>query len=405
MRYAYLKYGNVVDELRAVGPRPASVPASGPITFAGNFLRLVGNDPALMVSPGASSETLRIGSVEAVTLSPGRGIGKLPQALANAWRQFRMLMTFKPDVIVCTADGFALWTAFLVSRLKRAWLVHSRQRAIRVASDPPRRKVIAYIDGMVIRRVDRVICHGPFTRNQVEQIGVPSEKIIEFDVRFDRSEPLTSVDGRAAMREARRRITFLGRVEASKGIFELLDAFSSLAERFPDADLCYVGGGGDLERLRALVDKRNLANRVYCVGRVSHGEIWSYLERAYVLVTPTRSGLEGNPMTVLEGLAAGAPVIGPNAGPFPFMIHDEVDGLLFEVDSVRDLRRKLEAVLRDRGFTRRLSEGAVTTEREREAGVIDFGQALAQALEAKHDIGGAPMRQKGYRRRRGEVEL
>lgn len=85
-------------------------------------------------------------------------------------------------------------------------------------------------------------------------------------------------------------------------------------------------------------------------------------------------------MVGLEGQAIGLPIIGPAAGPFPFMIRDGIDGLLFEVNSVADLRRKIELALDDSHLRRRLALGALATADRRAKSLRSFGEALDEVL-------------------------
>jgi glycosyltransferase involved in cell wall biosynthesis len=85
-------------------------------------------------------------------------------------------------------------------------------------------------------------------------------------------------------------------------------------------------------------------------------------------------------MAALEGLAVGVPVIAPQAGPFPFMITRGVNGLLFEVNSVTDLRRTLEQILDDTLLRASLARGALEYENRRAASCITFGDALNSTL-------------------------
>ena len=92
-------------------------------------------------------------------------------------------------------------------------------------------------------------------------------------------------------------------------------------------------------------------------------------------------------MVGLEGQAIGLPIIGPAAGPFPFMIRDGIDGLLFEVNSVADLRRKIESTLDDSDLRRRLSLGALATADRRARLLRSFGEALDEVFARLSDRG------------------
>lgn len=381
MRYAYLKYGNVVHELELVGPEPGKVTDSGPTTFIENFLQMVGKDPGLLISFGEKNGTKVIRNIEAVTYKRPTGALKLFAAIGTVRKLFLRLSSFKPDVIICVQDGIGLWSSYVICRIHSIPLIHSRQRAIRVRGDKLRRRFIAMIDGYVLRRASMIICHGPFTRDQLRGIGVSDSKIIEYDVQFDKTmmgmRDCSQVE--SGDDDRRFRIIFLGRVEESKGVYELFQACQPLLEKRKDVELVYVGDGYALEELKRRAAKTNFKDRISFTGRVPHKEIGKQLCEAGMLVTPTRFGLEGWPMAALEGLAMGVPVVAPNSGPFPFMIKDGENGLLYESDSVGDLARKIEALLDSPELRRQLAKGATRWETTRSASVIRFGDALKTA--------------------------
>jgi glycosyltransferase involved in cell wall biosynthesis len=380
MKYAYIKYGDVVDELEKVGPSPTKVPLSGPLTFISGFLRMVGDNPALLISWTRNDWNSRseVGHIQAYAYKRPKSLLKF----ATAFRMFGQLIRFRPDIVLCVHDGPGLWAAFLVCRLLGTALLHSRQRAIKVAGDSWRRRASAKIDGFVIRHAKGVICHGPFTRHQLIEIGVSASRIIEFDVRFDEfisSQTSASGVSGAQPDTDRRKILFLGRMEASKGIFELLEASIPLLKARSDVDLCFVGQGAALQHLQQRVSNEGMDSRIFFTGPLPHNQVSAQLRSATLLAAPTRRGLEGWPMAALEGLAMGVPVVAPDAGPFPFMIEDGFNGLLYTDGQIADLRKKIESILDDPGLRDKLAIGAEKTAAARAETVKDFGTALDRA--------------------------
>ena len=383
MRYAYVKYGNAVEELSQIGPQPETVPESGPMTFLGNFLKVVGNNPALVISWDNSilSFAKKIkGNIEANTYR--RPVGFMKFSLGT--QIFLKLIRFRPDIVLCVHDGPGLWACFFACCILRKKLIHSRQRAIRVLGDKWHRRVTAFIDGFVIRRSAGIICHGPFTKYQLKMKGVSECKIIEFDVRFDSFLEFQSKYNRdrdISNTRNKFELIFLGRMESSKGVFEFLQACFPILKSKKNVFLTFIGDGSALGSLRDYVNHKKMGSRIFFTGNIPHNEVRLKLIKGFLLVTPTRRGLEGWPMAALEGLAMGIPVVAPNAGPFPFMIQDGVNGLLFKPDSVADLRIKIEMLINDPLLRDRLSVGAkeATLKRKNEK-IPDFGSALQVAI-------------------------
>jgi len=146
--------------------------------------------------------------------------------------------------------------------------------------------------------------------------------------------------------------------------------------------LVYVGDGQDLTSLIERIHQRGLSERVTTTGGVPHEEIVAYVNEATLMVMPTQHGLEGWGMSAVEALAMGVPVVAPNAGPFQFMVDDGVCGLLYKVDSIVDLRKKIELILNDSDLRSQLSKGAIEWEKRRNKNLITFGQALKLAHDS-----------------------
>ena len=85
-------------------------------------------------------------------------------------------------------------------------------------------------------------------------------------------------------------------------------------------------------------------------------------------------------MAAMEGLAMGVPVVAPDAGPFPYLVRDGENGLLFEQDSVDSLVAALRRLLNDEALRERFSSTAL---RERKALLkpeLRFAEAVDQAF-------------------------
>jgi len=109
--------------------------------------------------------------------------------------------------------------------------------------------------------------------------------------------------------DGRRFILYMGRLHQKKGIERLMEAFAAVQARHSDAVLVIAGAGeGSYETaLSALVERYGLNKRVVMTGFVSGIRRVALLRSAYVHVLPSLS--EGLPMSALEAMACGTPVI------------------------------------------------------------------------------------------------
>jgi glycosyltransferase involved in cell wall biosynthesis len=153
---------------------------------------------------------------------------------------------------------------------------------------------------------------------------------------------------------------FLGVVRPEKGVYELLAAWPRVLAKLPDARLV-IAGSGEIDRARATARELGICGSVDFPGWVGAEEKARLLAKASALVLP--SHFEALPMAVLEGMAAGLPVVATRVGAIPDAVGPEA-GLLVEPRDVGALAEALGLALGD--SPRRIAMGAAARLRARE---------------------------------------
>lgn len=129
---------------------------------------------------------------------------------------------------------------------------------------------------------------------------------------------------------------FFGRLSYEKGVKTLLSAFKEL----PECHLKIAGTGPLENELKNFTYTNNVSN-VEFLGYKSGTDLTDLVENAYFIIVPSE-WYENNPMTIIEGYAAGVPVIGANIGGIPEIIDDSRTGYLFTSSDVADLIRAVK---------------------------------------------------------------
>ena len=125
---------------------------------------------------------------------------------------------------------------------------------------------------------------------------------------------------------------FVGRLVVEKGIEVLLEAFSNTHFQL------HIYGYGPLEQ--KVRDFAELHQNISYKGALPHDELFEQLRKCSALIFPS-IWYEGMPLTVIEGLSTGTPVIASNLGAMSTMIQDKSNGLHFEAGNPLDLAQKL----------------------------------------------------------------
>lgn len=105
---------------------------------------------------------------------------------------------------------------------------------------------------------------------------------------------------------------YLGRIEKSKGVFDLLKAFSRIKQDIWDYRLLFIGDGAASAQLRKMVERLKLRGKVHILGQIPFEEVVDYLQRARALVIPTHS--DSIPLVFGEALQTATPMIVTDVG-------------------------------------------------------------------------------------------
>lgn len=155
------------------------------------------------------------------------------------------------------------------------------------------------------------------------------------------------------------RVLFAGRIRASKGIWEVLDAARMLQQRQPGRyRWVFAGGGLELDELRLEVAKRGLGEIVTVTGQVAPRRLLELIDECHVLVSPTRSDFrEGLQKIAIEGILRGRPVVTTKYS----NAFDRFGPALLECEerSAESLVRAIETLSRDAACYRRIQQVAV----------------------------------------------
>lgn len=151
-------------------------------------------------------------------------------------------------------------------------------------------------------------------------------------------------------------LIYTGRLGPEKNLDLLLRAFAGAATAIPELRLLLVGDGPEAARLREQAAQAGLGGRVHFAGRRPYEEIPAYLAAATAFVTA--SVTEVQPLSVLEALAAGLPVLGVDAPGVNEAVEDGTSGLLAPEDAAA-LAAQIVRLVLDRDLRARLAAGAM----------------------------------------------
>jgi glycosyltransferase involved in cell wall biosynthesis len=227
--------------------------------------------------------------------------------------------------------------------------------------------------GTWTRDVDLYIAASELLREKVTLDLLPADRVVA-KVNFVEPDPAPASDPDGPF-------VFVGRLTEDKGIETLLNAWEQLPA---DVRLRIVGDGPLAPAVRAAADR--LPN-VEAVGQLDRTAVREQLHTARALVFSSRLYEGGLPLSIMEALAAGLPVVASRIGAVQEIVEDDVNGLFYEPGDPVGLASRVRWLAEHEDGRRRLAEGALATYQARftpEANYQRLINAYRLALARRH---------------------
>ena len=135
-----------------------------------------------------------------------------------------------------------------------------------------------------------------------------------------------------------------------------IEIFEKIKQKFPQAELCMVGPekDGSLAKCKALAEAKNLP--VKFTGKLTKEE-WVTLAEDYNIFMNT-TNFDNTPVSVIEAMALGLPVVSTNVGGLPYLIDAEKDGVLVPKNDSDAFVNAIDRLIAQPEFAKKLSVAA-----------------------------------------------
>jgi glycosyltransferase involved in cell wall biosynthesis len=167
-------------------------------------------------------------------------------------------------------------------------------------------------------------------------------------------------------------LIFVGRLGPEKNLTMLLRAFAGAQAAVENLRLIIVGEGVEKDNLSDWCQRSGISEKVRFIGNVAYPTVADYLHLADAFITASIS--EVHPLSVIEGMAVGLPVIGIRSPGVGDIVQDDVNGMLCRNDLATFTARTVRLVLDD-ALRERLAAGASES-----AEAYDIRKTAAQLL-------------------------
>jgi 1,2-diacylglycerol 3-alpha-glucosyltransferase len=157
-------------------------------------------------------------------------------------------------------------------------------------------------------------------------------------------------------------LTYMGRIGPEKNLPFLLRAFAGIAKTYENVGLLIIGDGAERDNLEDRVKVMGISDRVRFTGMIPYTELPAYMVVADAFVTA--SVTEVHPLSVIEAMASGLPVVGILSPGVGDTVEDGVTGFLASEEDLAVFTAKLSRMVTDRELREKMSLQAKEASKE-----------------------------------------
>jgi glycosyltransferase involved in cell wall biosynthesis len=312
---------------------------------AGSLAR--GEDSMAFVADARDVQIVRIDQL-------GREISPLRDLVATV-RLARLIRRERPDILhthTAKAGTVGRVAALLAGRRRPRIVVHTfHGHVLRGYFGPLSSRFFRLLERWLASRTTALIAVSPQVRDDLVALGVaPPERFVVIRLGIELGERVApEQNGRAESRRYlgiepdRFAVGWIGRMTAVKRTDDVLVAFKRLRDEGVDAVLCMVGDGPDRQDLERRAHELGIVRDTLFLGYQE--DVAPFYAAFDALVLPSSN--EGTPVSAIEALAAGRPVVATRVGGVPDVVQEGDDGFLVEPGATDDLADRLAQLARD----------------------------------------------------------
>ncbi len=218
---------------------------------------------------------------------------------------------------------------------------------------PVRTRLYRAVEHSLARTNDALIAVSPEVRDELVEVGVaPASRFAVVRLGIELAERMAGASDGASLRASlgipddRFCVGWVARMSAVKQPEDVLRAIRELRDRGIDAALILIGDGPEREWLEQRAREFDLVEGVHFVG--FQNDVGPWFHAFDVLLLTSRS--EGTPVSAIETLASGRPVVATDVGGTRDVVSDGVSGFLVPFGDVSAAAERLERLARDPGL-------------------------------------------------------
>lgn len=293
-----------------------------------------------------------------INLPMSRGIS-IKDMFIIPWRLYSLFKREKYDIVYYTSPNVSMYASIASKFAGIPCRLYSQCGLRYVSFSGVKRKIFKTVERLTCALSSTIRAQSPKNMafaineslcpaNKISVVGIGGT--IGVDLKecdsFNRSEYRNNLRAKYQVAQDAFVFGYVGRVNADKGINELISAFKSLREDCPNAWLVLVGMIDDTNPISSeLMEMARNDERIVFTGNVKPTEVYHHMSMFDALTHPTYR--EGFGKVLQEAMGMALPIITTNVPGPSEVVEDGISGILVESKNDRDLADKMKLIYKN----------------------------------------------------------
>ncbi len=277
------------------------------------------------------------------------GYSTLPLSIPTVTKSLKQIKKYRPDIIHIHTEGGVGWEGLICAKIRKlpivttlhTFLAHQEYlKNWKLDKLENFQKISWKYILMIHNQANIVICPSKAMQSEAGKQGLEVKtRIIANGINLEKYKNSRPKAGPPLTENSNFHFLYVGRIAVEKSLPVLIKAFKIIHKKHPETKLTIIGDGPALSDLRNFVNQENLAGSIIFTGQIPHNQLINsdLISAADAFITPSKT--ENQPLSVMEAMAFGLPVIGVNALGMPELVRHKENGFLAEPDNPKDLAK------------------------------------------------------------------
>lgn len=203
--------------------------------------------------------------------------------------------------------------------------------------------------------------------NKCDKLIVLSDEWKQVFEQFINSNKIVVIENYSILHDENRnkkdsrqiKILFLGFLSKAKGCYDIPLIVKNVVEEFSNVEFILAGDGNPVEvsHIKSLIELNHLQKYISLPGWIRDEKKEKALSEADIFMLPSYG--EAMPMSILEAMGYGLPVISSNVGGIPQLIQQNVNGMMCDPGDIEGFTGALKTLLKDKDLMKTMGNNSL----------------------------------------------